>query len=72
MAVQLAAAVDVFNSVLFLCACSHKMSLIRSGTVLSQSLRIFLPTLFRWANAGPKDFSQSQKRLTQKLINTLN
>ena len=46
MAVHLAVAGDVFNGVLF-CAVlfSHEMSWMRSGTELSQFLRIFLPTL---------------------------
>ena len=46
MAVHLTVAGDVFDGVLF-CALlfSHNMSWMRSGTELSQFLRIFLPTL---------------------------
>ena len=46
MAALLAFAGDVFDGVLF-CAVlfSHKMSRLRSGTELSQFLRIFLPPL---------------------------
>ena len=45
MAVHLTVVGDVFNGVLF-CAVlfSHEMSKMRSGTELSQFLRIFLPT----------------------------
>ena len=45
MAVDLTIVGDVFNGVLF-CAVlfSHEMSKMRSGTELSQFLRIFLPT----------------------------
>ena len=39
MAVHLAVAGDVFNGVSF----SHEMSWMKSGTLLSQFLRIFLP-----------------------------
>ena len=46
MAVHLVVAGDVFDGVLF-CAVHfpHEMSSMRSGTELSQFLRIFLPTL---------------------------
>ena len=40
-----AVASDVFDGVLFCVAFSNEMSLMRSGTELSQVLRIFLPTL---------------------------
>ena len=45
IAAHLAVAVDVFDGVLF-CAVlfSHEMSWMRSGTELSQFLRLFLPT----------------------------
>ena len=48
MTVHLDVAVDVFDGVLF-CAVlySHEMSWMRSGTELSQFLRIFLPTIPR-------------------------
>ena len=41
MAVHLAFAGDVFNGVLF---CANEVSWMKSGTELSQFLRIFLPT----------------------------
>ena len=44
MAVRLAVAGDVFDGVLFY-AVLFPMSWMRSGTELSQFLRIFLPTL---------------------------
>ena len=45
MAVHLAVACDVFDGVLFLCCpLSHETSWVRSGTELSQFLRLFLPT----------------------------
>ena len=46
MAAHLVVAGDVFDGVLF-CAVHfpHEMSSMRSGTELSQFLRIFLPTL---------------------------
>ena len=46
MAVHLAVAGDVLDGVLF-CAVlfSHEMSWMRSGTELSQSLKMFLSTL---------------------------
>ena len=40
----LAVAGDVFDGV-FLCCISHEMSWMRSGTELSQFLRVFLSTL---------------------------
>ena len=46
MASRLAVADDVFHDVLFRGVFfSHEMSWMRSGTELSQFLRIFLPTL---------------------------
>ena len=41
-----AVASDVFCGVFLCCPFSHEMSLMRSGTSLSQFLRVFLPTLF--------------------------
>ena len=46
MAAHLAIVDDVSGDVLFSsCPYSHEMSLMRSGTELSEFLRIFLPTL---------------------------
>ena len=44
MAVHLAVAGDVFVGVLFMVSFSPRDSWMRSGTELSQFLRIFLPT----------------------------
>ena len=45
MAVRLAVACDVFDGSYFVLSFSHEISWIRSGTEMSQFLRIFLPTL---------------------------
>ena len=45
MAVHLAVAGDVFDGVFLCCPLFHEMSWVRSGTKLSQFLRVFLPTL---------------------------
>ena len=45
MAVHLANAGDVFDGVFLYHPFSHEMSWMRSGTELSQCLRIFLPPL---------------------------
>ena len=45
MAAHLAVAGDVFDGVFLCCPFSHEMSWMRSGTQLSQFLRVFLPTL---------------------------
>ena len=45
IASRLAVAGDVFDSVFLCCPFSNKMSCVRSGTWLSQFLRMFLPTL---------------------------
>ena len=48
MAVQLCIADDVFDGSYFMLLFSHEMSWMRSGTKLSQVMRIFLPTfMFR-------------------------
>ena len=47
MAVHLAVVGDVFDRSYLCCHFSHDMSLIRSGTELSQFLKIFLP-IFRY------------------------
>ena len=44
MAVHLTVASDGFNGVFLWCHFSHEMSWMRSGTLLSQFLRVFLPT----------------------------
>ena len=44
MAVHLAVAGDVSDGVFFVMCFSHEMSWIRSGTDLSQFLRVFLST----------------------------
>ena len=38
---------DVFDGVFLCCPFSHEMSWMRSGTYLSQFLRLFLPTLVK-------------------------
>ena len=43
-AVDLAVAGDVFAGVFLYCPFSHETSWMRSGTLLSQFLRVFLPT----------------------------
>ena len=45
IAVHLVVAGDVFDSVYLCCPFSIEMSLMRSGTELSQFLRVFTPTL---------------------------
>ena len=41
--IHLAVAGDVFDGVFFCCPFSHEMSWMKSGTELSQFLRVFLP-----------------------------
>ena len=45
MAVHLAVGCDVFDGVFLCCLFSHWTSWMRSGTLLSQFLRVFLPTI---------------------------
>ena len=45
IAVHLAVVGDVFDGVFLCCPFSHEMSSMRSGTELSQFLRVFLPIL---------------------------
>ena len=45
IASHLAVAAGVFDGVFLCCPFSHDMSWMRSGTSLSQSLTVFLPTL---------------------------
>ena len=45
IAVHLAVAGDVFDGVFLWCPFSREMSWMRSGTLLSKFLRVFLPTL---------------------------
>ena len=45
MAVHLSVAGDVFGGVFLCCPFFHEMSWMRSGTILSKFLRVFLPTL---------------------------
>ena len=48
VSVHLAVTGDIFDGVLFCAALfSHEMSWVRSGTELSQFLKIFLPTFVR-------------------------
>ena len=57
MAVHLAVAGDVFDGVLFCAVFFHEMSWMRSGTELSQFLRIFLPTFFIVVNLTVDPFA---------------
>ena len=46
IAVHLAVAGDDFDGVFLCCPFSQEMSWMRSGTLMSQFLRVFLPTPF--------------------------
>ena len=50
-----------FDGAFLCCPFSHEMSWIRSGTELSQFLRVFLPTRVKWA------ISSSNSRSAEKL-----
>ena len=57
IAVHLAVACDVFDGVFLCCPFSHEMSWMRSGTYMSQFLRVFLPTLLNQARIKAHKFT---------------